>query len=478
MSLTLAAKEILLSAVSDTSGLQISIHSDDPGVTGANEIVPAGRTTIGPYEAFENEAIWALNDVPFTVPASTPVTHVGAWTGAGVWMGSHELVAPELAQGSPHTFTVTEVVLHFDQIPAVTPTPTFSPIDPGDLLVDITAANTLSWGRDRAEGQWILSGNRFNAGLNDDNLAGGVAGRGLSFDAAGTTVESFLMQDGTTERIKPDTYNGIPVIHAKFQYVEDGSYSPANNTPVYNTGLNVPPSDQLFFDGSRFQLSHLEQSSRIKGGYAGSGVTRPADVVRYVTAFVVEPWMAANDYTTGFELHEGTETISSPIATQFRNGQLLVFSRDSDTLLPFNPTNPPTFTQIGAITLPSVGEWCIPILDFRLDPLTAGTGTGYFNMHLVDGVTGIVSENVSTFGNDWGYIFDPNDATNNQLNDQFYFSHLKVYNFHEFTPGPLNNWDPVGGNVRGLRTAFGALALGSTLTLSDFVGHARYHMGI
>lgn len=359
------------------------------------------------------------------------------------------------------------------------PAPNSQVIPDGSILVKIDAGDPSTWAETRPFGQWIVAANRIQVGAAGDDLNLGT-GYGLVWDGPGTTIDgAFTMEDGQSERLMPDTVGAIDVIHAATQFISDGSYSPANNQPAgNNSGINVGvgQSDPLYFDGTRFQLSILEPANFFKVGDQGGGIGRPADVVRYVTSFLVEDWMAADDFTTAiFELHEPTGTKTSPLTSQLRLGELRVFGRLSDTQLAPTDPNPPDFAQIATLTLPAVGQWCTAIYDFKIDPAGTGGGTGYFNLWTLDASGDL--QQVASVGNTWGYIFDQTDPS---LNDSFYCNMLQFYQFHEFTPGAVDNWDPTGANpaVRRLRTPYAALMRGADVSIEEMQGHARFYLGL
>lgn len=350
-------------------------------------------------------------------------------------------------------------------------------LNPADVLLSIDAADPLTWGQNRTYGQWIIAGNRFQVGAAADDLNLGD-GFGLTWDGAGTTVASFAMQNGETARIRPNTYLGKAVIHTSGQFVDDGSYSAANNQPDgSNPNVNVPPSDAPWHDGTpRIQLALLETAMLMKGGDQGGGVTRDADVIRAAVSFRRYEWMDGDDFTTSvLELHEPTGTKTSPITGQLRLGEFRVFSRDSATALAPTDPNPPTFTEMVNYTLPAVGQWVNLIFDFRLDPVVGGN-TGYFDLWSVDSSTGERTLEASFLSN-WGYIFDQTDP---DLNDEWYLQIMNTYQFHEFSPDPpsttVNNWDPVGGNVRDHMFPYFEIVRGTGVSIDQLHGRILKHL--
>ncbi len=105
-SFTTAGKNARLDAVTVT---EVSLHSADPGTTGANELTggsPAYARLIPVFNA-ASVGSQALNaDLTFDVPAAETVAYVGYWVGT-VFDGSDIITAETFAaQG---TFTVTAV---------------------------------------------------------------------------------------------------------------------------------------------------------------------------------------------------------------------------------------------------------------------------------------------------------------------------------------------------------------------------------
>ena len=90
----------------------ISLHTADPGNTGANE-VPTGvyariQTTWGTVGSPTQDAVTG-STVVVTVPASTTVTYWGLWTAStsGTWCTGGQLPAPFSTGGSSGTYSGT-----------------------------------------------------------------------------------------------------------------------------------------------------------------------------------------------------------------------------------------------------------------------------------------------------------------------------------------------------------------------------------
>lgn len=91
-----------------------SLHTEDPGTTGTNEVSGGGyaRQAVT-WAAASGGQVQSATAVTFNVPGSTTVTHVGLWSAGGAWLGSLELDAPETFAGAgtlevmPMTITAT-----------------------------------------------------------------------------------------------------------------------------------------------------------------------------------------------------------------------------------------------------------------------------------------------------------------------------------------------------------------------------------
>lgn len=77
-------------------GARITLHSGDPGETGADRITGAGEGTTTWAAASDgpggDEARSVGSTLSFTVPASTSATHYGVWSG-DTFLRGHELNA-------------------------------------------------------------------------------------------------------------------------------------------------------------------------------------------------------------------------------------------------------------------------------------------------------------------------------------------------------------------------------------------------
>lgn len=109
MATTTAFKNLLLNA-SDIDTL--SLHSDDPGATGAaNEVSGGGyaRQSIAFDAAVDGERAMST-DVDFTTPASQSVTYLGFWAGS-VFRSAKPVIGDMAANASGQYRVTTDTVL-------------------------------------------------------------------------------------------------------------------------------------------------------------------------------------------------------------------------------------------------------------------------------------------------------------------------------------------------------------------------------
>lgn len=112
MANSVAFRNAAVNAVAQNGGADyFSLHSGDPGSTGANEITGGsyGRVQAG----FPGATTGAATNAGATinVPAGTTISHWGRWTQAsgGTFFTGGALPAPE-AYGSAGTYTLTNTV--------------------------------------------------------------------------------------------------------------------------------------------------------------------------------------------------------------------------------------------------------------------------------------------------------------------------------------------------------------------------------
>lgn len=66
---------------------RVSLHSDDPGITGANEIAGLGHKTIT-WPSAPTAGVIVSSAVSFDLVAATNLTHVGIWDSSGQFLDS------------------------------------------------------------------------------------------------------------------------------------------------------------------------------------------------------------------------------------------------------------------------------------------------------------------------------------------------------------------------------------------------------
>lgn len=107
MALTLAAREAAVLAVS-ALGNSISLHTADPGTTGASEATggsPAYARKTTTWSAGASDGVVDGSPVVFDVPAGT-YTHIGQWNGS-TFIGGYPLSSSTGALPGQQTVTVT-----------------------------------------------------------------------------------------------------------------------------------------------------------------------------------------------------------------------------------------------------------------------------------------------------------------------------------------------------------------------------------
>lgn len=279
-------------------------------------------------------------------------------------------------------------------------------------------------GPNREGCQLIAAGDRFNVGDTTGAL------HGLQFN--NNRIDSFVMQDGNSLRWGSIDSPLIPgkAICSGHQWVNDGSYSPANNLPDgTNPQVNTPPSDELYFDGTRAQMACIEHEISV-----GPDCTP----VTVSTGFRIDNWMVyANDQKA--VLHNphapNGANITSPFSTRIDNGNLIIETRDSLVVPPNNTNAPPTVRASIPLDPTDIQSWWGIVYDYCLDP----TGTsGYFNVYLNKGNGWTQIVNVT---GPVGYWF----GAGSPLNDGFYPIVLNYYSWHQYVNSPTTdptNFDP------------------------------------
>lgn len=73
----------------------ISLHTDTPGASGANELSGGGYSRQTPDWSTPDGGVVEINDpLAYNIPAGNVIEHVGFWEGS-TWLGSAPLSAPE-----------------------------------------------------------------------------------------------------------------------------------------------------------------------------------------------------------------------------------------------------------------------------------------------------------------------------------------------------------------------------------------------
>lgn len=115
MALTNAAKHVMLDQLA-TVAVWASLHTADPGLTGANEVTggsPAYARKAITWNAAASGALDNNANPVFDVPASTTVTHFGLWSAAtnGTFYGGGDLTDETFAGQGTYTLTDADITL-------------------------------------------------------------------------------------------------------------------------------------------------------------------------------------------------------------------------------------------------------------------------------------------------------------------------------------------------------------------------------
>lgn len=115
MGLSDAGRNVALDAIGAV-GLYVSLHTADPGTTGASEVTggsPAYARQACTWDAAASGSMALAAAKTFDVPSGTTVTHFGVWSAAtsGTFYGGGELSASEAfgAQGTYELGTGTTI---------------------------------------------------------------------------------------------------------------------------------------------------------------------------------------------------------------------------------------------------------------------------------------------------------------------------------------------------------------------------------
>lgn len=111
-----AVRNAMLDLLDESGSLPatyLSLHTADPGGTGASEVAGGSYARQAITWGAASAGSKAINEVPvFQVPASTTITHFGLWSASsgGTWRGGGALPASE-AFSSPGTYTVNSATI-------------------------------------------------------------------------------------------------------------------------------------------------------------------------------------------------------------------------------------------------------------------------------------------------------------------------------------------------------------------------------
>lgn len=103
----------LLDATGTHPATHLSMHTGDPGDTGANEVTGGSYTRQAITWAPAADGAKSITNAPvFQIPAGTAITHFGLWSAAsgGAWRGGDALPSPETYSG-PGTYTADSLTI-------------------------------------------------------------------------------------------------------------------------------------------------------------------------------------------------------------------------------------------------------------------------------------------------------------------------------------------------------------------------------
>lgn len=95
-----------------TQAARVSLHSADPGLTGANELAGGSYARQTPaWAAASGGSVQTSAAMDFSVPGGSTVAWVGLWDGAGTtFMGGVQLTSSE-SFSADGTYTITNITL-------------------------------------------------------------------------------------------------------------------------------------------------------------------------------------------------------------------------------------------------------------------------------------------------------------------------------------------------------------------------------
>jgi len=114
--LNATAKNLMLQALA-AAAVYVSMHDDDPGTTGLNEITggsPAYARKSITWNAASGGALDSSNAPSFDIPAGTTVKYIGYWSAAsgGTFYGSDAITNEVYAGQGTYTLTDADIDLN------------------------------------------------------------------------------------------------------------------------------------------------------------------------------------------------------------------------------------------------------------------------------------------------------------------------------------------------------------------------------
>jgi hypothetical protein len=109
MSFTAAVRNDMLDDL-DSLATHASLHTADPGTTGASEVAGGSYTRQAiTWQAAGSGSKTLVASVTFQIPPSTTITHAGTWNAAssGTFRGGGALSASESYSGTGGTYTLS-----------------------------------------------------------------------------------------------------------------------------------------------------------------------------------------------------------------------------------------------------------------------------------------------------------------------------------------------------------------------------------
>ena len=274
-----------------------------------------------------------------------------------------------------------------------------------------------TWVATNKQEQLIIAGEPFQRGAQTVGVRNvGPGGSNLQIGPAPTYRVDSFEAGGSTLRFGLFDSSEIPGKVLRSRSVWDPAseasyvYQPGGNNPT----VQVPPSDQLWSDGTRGQSSYLDESLLVKQG---------PDADRLIGGFLVKwgPWIKATDITaSGWNIHPTPAAGGSSSMTMFHNssGRLQIVRRNQSG----GHNGPVVDSDIVNISTPA-DIWT----GFVLEMKTKLAADGFIRVwRRVDGDTGwsLEGEYVGPWGRD--------------MSDQpawWAMNHYKAWSYYQF-----HNW--------------------------------------